>query len=148
VFEASAKEPFGKDFDKSEIEDNYMLGGGTFDHCKSANSYAMTDTKPWKSQLDVLVNGKSVGKYDLADDPADHRGILSWGSQPHTNRMLEAGSYGELFQINIPIELLQKDRKTVIRFVVPEETQNGGLAIYGKDFGRYPLDPTLVLKLK
>lgn len=148
VFEASSKEPFGKDFDKSEIEDNYMLGGGTFDHCKSANSYAMTDTKPWKSQLDVLVNGKSIGKQELADDPADHRGILSWGSQPHTNRMLEAGSYGELFQINIPVELLQKDRKAVIRFVVPEEAQNGGLAIYGKDFGRYPLDPTLVLKLK
>ena len=30
-----------------------------------------------------------------------------------------------------------------IRFTVPEETP-GGLALYGKEFGRYPLDPTLV----
>jgi hypothetical protein len=25
-------------------------------------------------------------------------------------------------------------------------TGEGGIAIYGKEFGRYPLDPTLVLK--
>ena len=148
VFEASAKEPFGKDLDDTEIEDNYMLGGGTFDHCKSPNSYAMTDTDPWKSKLEVLVNGDSVGVKELADDPADHRGILSWGSQPHVNRMSEGGSYGELINVDIPLETLKKGKTAVIRFVVPEEMKNGGLAIYGKDFGRYPLDPTLVLKMK
>ena len=148
VFEASAKEPFGKDLDDTEIEDNYMLGGGTFDHCKSPNSYAMTDTDPWKSKLEVLVNGDSVGVKELADDPADHRGILSWGSQPHVNRMSEGGSYGELIHVDIPLETLKKGKTAVIRFVVPEEMKNGGLAIYGKDFGRYPLDPTLVLKMK
>ena len=89
----------------------------------------------------------AIGKYELKDDPADHRGILSWGSQPNVNRICEAGSYGELVQMEIPTEAIGKDRNVVIRFTVPAES-DGGLAIYGKDFGRYPMDPTLVLRFK
>ena len=147
LFEASSKQPFGKDLDQSEIQDNFMLGGGTFDHCKSANAYAMTDEELWPSKVEVTVNGESIGEYALADDPADHRGILSWGSQPLNRRMSEGGSYGELIKMEIPVEVLTKSVVPVIRFTVPEDT-NGGLAIYGKDFGRYPLDPTLILKTK
>ena len=29
-----------------------------------------------------------------------------------------------------------------------DEAVPGGLAVYGEDFGRYPLDPTLVLTLR
>ncbi|MBP5486400.1 MAG: glycoside hydrolase family 2 [Bacteroidales bacterium] len=151
VFEASAKQLFGKDKEGDEIQGDYMLGKGTFDPCKSLNSYAMTDKVLWPSKMEVSINGAVIGKHDLADDPADHRGILSWGSQPNSRRMCEAGSYGELVRMNIPLnqipaEDILRSRTVVIRFSVPASDLDGGLAIYGKDFGRYPLDPTVILK--
>ena len=151
LFEASAKQKFGKDKEGNEIEGDYMLGKGTFDHCKSLNSYAMTDTTLWPSKLEVSVNGKVIAKHDLSDDPADHRGILSWGAQPAVREMREGGSYGELVKIDIPLTNLPyqeilKTKKVTLRFTVPAEDLDGGLAIYGKDFGRYPLDPTIIIK--
>ena len=146
VFEASAKQWFGKDREGGEIQGDYMLGKGTFDPCKSLNSYAMTDKVLWPSKLEVSVDGQVIGKYDLADDPADHRGILSWGSQTKERWMREAGSYGELVKMDIPASLLKGKEQVVIRFTTPADDLDGGLALYGKDFGRYPLDPTLVLK--
>ena len=153
VFEASAKEKFGKDKDEAEISGDYMLGGGTFDHCKSKNAYAMTDRRLWPSKLEVSVNGTVVGKTDLSDDPADHRGILSWGAQPAIYHISEGGSYGELVRMEIPfgklpVEEILKTRTVVLRFTVPESDLDGGLALYGKDFGRYPLDPTIVLECR
>ena len=136
----------GKDREGNEIQGDYMLGGGTFDPCKSLNSYAMTDKTLWPSKLEVSVDGKVIGKYDLADDPADHRGILSWGSQTKERWMREAGSYGELVKMAVPASLLKGKKQVVIRFTTPADDLDGGLALYGKDFGRYPLDPTLVLK--
>ena len=62
--------------------------------------------------------------------------------------MCESGSYGELVRVSVPAEALAKDRTLVIRISVPEDTPDGGLAIYGKDFGRYPLDPTLIIHRK
>ncbi|MBR5177026.1 MAG: glycoside hydrolase family 2 [Bacteroidales bacterium] len=152
VFEASAKEKFGKDKEGNEIDGDYMLGKGTFDHCKSLNSYAMTDTTLWPSKLEVSVNGKLIGKVDLKDDPADHRGILSWGAQPSKPEMREGGSYGELVKMEVPLNGLPvneilKTKQVKLRFTVPESDLDGGLAIYGKDFGRYPLDPTIVLNI-
>ena len=139
--------------DGNEIDGDYMLGKGTFDHCKSLNSYAMTDTTLWPSKLEVSVNGKVIGKVDLKDDPADHRGILSWGAQPAEREMREGGSYGELVKIDVPLNGLPvgeilKTRQVKLRFSVPAEDLDGGLAIYGKDFGRYPLDPTVIIKTK
>ena len=43
------------------------------------------------------------------------------------------------------IDRLKADGKITIRFEV-DATNAGGLAIYGKDFGRYPLDPTIVFE--
>ena len=151
VFEASAKQQFGKDKEGNEIQGDYMLGKGTFDPCKSLNSYAMTDNVLWPSKIVVSVNGAVIGEKDLADDPADHRGILSWGSQPNVRRMCEAGSYGELVRIkinpnDIPAGDILRTRTATLRITVPASEQGGGLAIYGKDFGRYPLDPSIVLK--
>ncbi|MBR5661278.1 MAG: glycoside hydrolase family 2 [Bacteroidales bacterium] len=151
LFEASAKEMFGKDKDGEEDKGDRMLGGGSYDHCKSPNSYAMTDTTFWPSKLTVSVNGKVIGKVDLKDDPADHRGILSWGAQPFVPEMREAGSYGELVRMDVPLNDLPyqeilRTKKVTLRFTVPAEDLDGGLAIYGKDFGRYPLDPTIIIR--
>lgn len=148
LFEASAKQLFGKDVSGSEIKGSYMLGGGTYDHCKSPNSYAMTDDDLWPSEVQVSINGIDAGTFVLPDDPADHRGALSWFSQPRDNWMREAGSYGTLISVDIPTETLSSGSLT-IRFSVPESAcsdKSGGLALYGKDFGRYPLDPTIVFE--
>ena len=150
VFEASSKQIFGKDIEGEEIEGDFMLGAGTFDHCKSPNSYAMTDDDLWASKVIVSVDGTEVGTVDLTDDPADHRGILSWGAQINERAMSESGSYGQLVKLDVPAELISGKESVTVRFAVPADVNSGmgGLALYGKDFGRYPLDPTLVIVSK
>lgn len=150
LFEASSKQVFGKDIRGGEIDGDFMLGAGTFDHCKSPNSYAMTDEVLWPSRVAVSVDGKEIGSVELADDPADHRGILSWGSQVNERAMSESGSYGQLVKFDVPAEALAGKKSVTIRFAVPADVNSGmgGLALYGKDFGRYPLDPTLVIVRK
>ena len=149
VFEAGSKQRFGKDINDGRSSDgDYMLGGGTFDRCKTRNAYAITDNECWKSLVVVSVNGKEAGAFNLDDDPADQRGLLSWCSQPNEKFLHEGGSYGQLITAEIPVDAITRTMK--VRFTVPDNFNGGrsGLAIYGKDFGRYPLDPTIVLTLK
>lgn len=146
IFEASAKQLFGKDSQGLEIINNdhdFMKGRGTFDPSMNKNSYPMTDQNVYPSMLKVKVNGTYCVDAYLPDDPADHRGILSWHSQPRNNTLHEAGSYGYLVEVPIPITHLKEGEPICIRLEVPEGT-TGGLALYGKNFGRYPLDPTLM----
>ena len=52
--------------------------------------------------------------------------------------------------IELPAEAIERaaaDGTLVLRLEV-DDALPGGLAIYGKDFGRYPLDPTLVFVMK
>jgi Glycosyl hydrolases family 2/Glycosyl hydrolases family 2, TIM barrel domain len=149
VVEASAKQLFAKDGEgNKKIEDNYMLGGGTAQPSLNPNAYPMTDETPFATTVNLTVNGTQAGNYVLADDPADHRGILSWHYQPKNRKLREAGSYGYLINAKIAPEALQKATQTgelVIKLAVEG---NGGLAIYGDKMGRYPINPTVVLELK
>ena len=148
VFEASAKKLHGKDRqDKSKLGGDYMRGRGTFDPSRNPNSYPMTDTYKYPTLVKVKVNGKVVDLFYLEDDPADHRGVLSWFSQAKDGKLREAGSYGYLLKSNIPLDLIRNspDSTLNIRFEV-DEGMPGGLAIYGKLFGRYALDPTLLIE--
>jgi hypothetical protein len=149
--EVSAKKLHGKDReDAGELGGDYMRGKGTFDPSRNPNAYPMTDEKTFSSLLRMYVNGQIVDEFYLPDDPADHRGVLSWHAQLKDRKLREAGSYGYLLETVIPDSLLHeslKDRKLKIRFEVPA-SYAGGMAIYGKDFGRYPLDPTLIFLLK
>ena len=151
VFEASAKQLFGKDrASAGQQEGDYMRGKGTFDPSLNPNSYPMTDTVRFPSAVRVRVNGTACGEFDLPDDPADHRGILSWHAQPHDRKLREAGSYGYLENATLPSSALTAAAgagELVIRFEV-DAALPGGLAIYGERFGRYPVDPTVVLTLK
>ena len=143
LFEAGAKTLFLKDVDESgRYEDvDYMRGAGKNNPCKSPNAYSMTDTEKWPSSVSVSVNGVEIGTAVLPDDPADHTGVLSWFAQPKERWMYEGGSHGYLISLDVPVEAVSKHM--TIRFTVPEDTP-GGLALYGREFGRYPLDPTLV----
>ena len=149
--EASAKQLFGKDREQEADDDgNYMRGAGLQDPSQNPNAYPMTDEERFPSAVTVQANGVGAGRYELADDPADHRGILSWHSQLRDRKLREAGSYGYLLEVPLPPEALRTAAETgtlELRLEVSEALP-GGLAIYGADFGRYPLDPSVVITLK
>lgn len=143
VVEASAKELFGKDMDDVYTNVDYMRGAGAEDPRKSQNAYAMSDQEMFPSMVKIIINGVSCGDTYLPDDPADHRGVLSWFAQPQNRKLSEAGSYGYPVERIVPVEALTEGQPIKIRMEVTEGV-DGGLAIYGKNFGRYPMDPTLV----
>ncbi|MEO7102668.1 MAG: glycoside hydrolase family 2, partial [Gemmatimonadaceae bacterium] len=148
IVEASSKQLFGKDRD-STVRDNgdYMRGGGLQDPSRNRNAYPMTDEKLFPSAITVRVNGEVAGRYDLTDDPADHRGILSWYSQKRDKFLREAGSYGQLLRVAIPASAVARAERSgeiVIRLEVGD-AMPGGLAVYGAHFGRYPVDPSVLL---
>ena len=148
--ELSAKQLFGKDREGASTSGgDFMRGRGTHDPSSNPNAYPMTDEAKFPSRVRVLVMGQPAGIYDLPDDSADHRGILSWHSQPRDRHLREAGSYGYLVSAPIPAKAIQQateKNELIVRLEV-DEALPGGVAIYGERFGRYPLDPTIILQL-
>jgi len=129
-----------KDLDKGVRDLDCMLGGGFADRSKNPNAYPQTSDVKWPGEVKVVVNGVVVKTQALPDDPADHRGVLSWFAQPRDRQLREAGSYGWLVEAEIPAEVIAKNPGAV---TVRLETEKGGLAVYGASFGRLPLDPTI-----
>ncbi len=150
VFEASAKQLFGKDREAYEAGGDYMRGRGAHDPSLNPNAYPMTDETRFASAVTVSFDGVASGTFELDDDPADHRGILSWHSQPRDRRLREAGSYGQLIEAPVPRDVLREAAERgelTVRLEVSEALPHG-LAIYGARFGRYPVDPTLKFVLR
>jgi hypothetical protein len=149
--EVSSKQLYGKDrADGGRIAGDFMRGKGTYDPSLNPNAYPMTDGRTFRSAVTVRVNGVIAGRDTLDRDPADHRGILSWHFQQHDRRLREAGSYGRLLRVTVPrpaIERAAAAGTLVIRLEV-DPSLPGGLAIYGRHFGRYPFDPTIVFVSK
>ena len=140
LFEAelSAKRLNGKDagekFVRAGLDD--MLGGGTTCRSKNPNSYPQTSaTDKHPATVKVYVNGKRAATQVLPDDPADHRGILSWLAQPWNRTLREAGSYGWRVTAKVPASAV-KNGKVTIRL-----ESDDGLAVYGPRFGRLPFGP-------
>ncbi|MBN2325725.1 MAG: glycoside hydrolase family 2 [Candidatus Omnitrophica bacterium] len=145
--ELSAKQLFGKDRqDAGKLEGDYMRGRGTHDPSRNPNAYPMTDETRYPGMARIQANGQTVGVFELPDDPADHRGILSWHSQRRDRKLREAGSYGYLVSASIPQDALKKafEVKEIVLRLEADEALPRGLAIYGERFGRYPLDPSLI----
>jgi hypothetical protein len=150
VAELGAKQLFGKDrIGKGRVQGDFMLGGGTHDPGLNPNAYPMTDGVRYASAVRIVVNSIALGSFDLPDDPADHRGLLSWHAQKRDGRLDEAGSYGTLVSASVPAEALREAARSGelrVRLEV-DAALPGGLAVYGEGSGRYPLDPTVVLTL-
>jgi hypothetical protein len=119
---------------------DYMLGGGASDRSKNPNSYPQTCDVKFPANLKVIIDGKVVSEQVLPDDPADHRGILSWFSQLRDRKMREAGSYGYLVEVPVAADQV-KNGKVKIRL-----ESDAGLGVYGPRFGRYPLAPAVMPK--
>jgi hypothetical protein len=150
LVEASAKRLNGKDRDTTVAGGDYMRGGGFHDRSANKNSYPMTSAYKYPSAVTVRVNGQFAARRELADDPADSRGILSWNAQLYDRTLHEAGSYGELLRIPLSATAIAESARTgeiVIRMEVSDALA-GGLAIYGARFGRYPIDPTVLFVLR
>lgn len=144
-FEAGAKRILQKDrhiVGKAEVDGAFMRGylvdRGAFD-----NSYWMTDETRFPSTVEVEVDGHVIDTLYLHNDWADARGLLSWNAQP-TDRLLdEAGSYGEAQRVEIPSRLLPtitQEGRFSLTFRVKG---NGGLALYGRESGRYAYGLTI-----
>lgn len=112
--------------------------------------YPQTDGKKFPTTVEVSINGVKVANWELPDDPADARGVLShW-------RGIERGSYGYLMRAELPMDThegvairnrVAETGQLVIRFTVPwNAVHRGGIAIYGETMGCYPVEPTLLLK--
>ncbi|HDY90191.1 MAG TPA: hypothetical protein ENH82_18985 [bacterium] len=121
----------------------------------SPNSYPMTDEYRHSSEVTITLNDLDANTVFLKDDPADHRGLLSWINQKrgtYSWRLDEAGSYGYLVQGSFSSEAIQKAAEEGIiriKLAVNESSEkSGGLAVYGEQFGRFPVDPTLIIRLK
>jgi len=112
--------------------------------------YPQTDGKKFPTTVEVSLNGVKVATWDLPDDPADARGVLShW-------RGIERGSYGYLMRAEINLNTPEgvaivnrwwESGQLVVRFAVPwNAVHRGGVAIYGETMGCYPVEPTVLLK--
>ena len=148
LFELGAKELFAKDREQRENTDlDYMLGAKASPSA-NPNAYPMTDEVLFPSDIDILVNGQKVLSTRLPDDPADHRGVLSWHHQLKDRKLREAGSYGYLIRVPLSAAVWKAARQKGSITVRLQTKGKGGLAVYGKNFGRYPIDPSLVVKTK
>lgn len=145
LVELSAKELFVKDQEDYEDSQDFMKGSRVSPSA-NPNSYPMTDETLFPSEISVIIGDEKVYSTVLADDPADHRGVLSWHHQLKDKRLREAGSYGYLVKVPIKKRLLDAAMKEGALKVKIQTEAEGGIAVYGKEFGRYTLDPSLVLR--
>ncbi|WP_242155609.1 glycoside hydrolase family 2 protein [Aestuariivivens sediminis] len=145
IIELSAKELFVKDYaDYNENQD--FMKGSRVANSSNPNAYPMTDETKFSSEVVVSVNGSKVMDVVLEDDPADHRGVLSWHNQLRDGKLREPGSYGYLVKVPISKSTLKTLQKEGDPLVITFQTKgDGGIAVYGKDFGRYAINPALVI---
>jgi hypothetical protein len=103
-----------------------------------------TDSFAQPSALRVLLNGVPVYRSILPNHPHDARGALSYlrGAR---------GAYGYLMHATVENVLLDEVKARMkgnhLRFrcqVGRDEEQQGGLTVYSRDCGRYPIGPTLI----
>ena len=147
LIEASAKELFVKDQQEFDQNQDYMRGS-VVAPSSNPNAYPMTDKTFFPSKIAIDIQGKTVLRATLQDDPADHRGVLSWHHQLRDKKLREAGSYGYLLEIPLKKRQLRAALKAGNLKIRIKTEGSSGIAIYGKEFGRYPLDPSLVIKMK
>jgi hypothetical protein len=141
VVELSSKPLLDKDKDKAVMgEQNYMLGSRVSPHL-NPNAYPMTDEQKNPSKVDIQIAGAHMLSRTLADDPADHRGVLSWHYQLKDKKLREAGTYGERIEVPVPINLLKRAAQK--GYIDIKISADQGIAVFGDRFGRYPIKPSI-----
>ncbi|GET20580.1 glycoside hydrolase family 2 protein [Prolixibacter denitrificans] len=116
------------------------------------NSYPQTDENKHPGLLSISIDGKPLNQILLEDDPADHRGMLSWMNQKAGDKwgentgkkwMLdEAGSYGYLVTVGLSLDEVKEAMKNGF-LTIRLTSEKGGLSVYGAESGRYPVEPQI-----
>lgn len=146
-FEAGAKVQLAKDANGAlpNSEGADFMQGYKMDPGTNHNSYFMTDEKCFPSRLTVLTEGVAAAEVTLPDDPADCNGVLSWHYQGRERYLDEAGSYGYLVKVPVAGEALEAAKKRgSLRLEL--KCDKGGLALYGRNAGRYAMDIEVIAK--
>ncbi|MHB9028827.1 MAG: glycoside hydrolase family 2 protein [Candidatus Latescibacterota bacterium] len=151
IAELAARTVQGKDMADSHVSMGIeQVSAKGVDPGHNPNSYPMTDTTRHPSKATITLNGLEPQVVELEDDPADHRGVLSWLAQKEDGNLREAGSYGYLVRVKFSPEAAAKAAKEgalVVRLAVNEAGEHsGGLCVYGEKFGRYPVEPTVLIQ--
>jgi hypothetical protein len=154
IAELSSRPRLGRDMAEAKGVDvgvaglNLMRGDGSKDRSANPNAYPMTDVDRNPSAVFVDVEGTRVARVVLPDDPADHRGVLSWHAQLRDKKLRDAGTHGTLIDVVIPVQRIRgaEQRGHVDLRLAVDPATSGGLAVYGARFGRYPLSPTLLVR--
>lgn len=105
------------------------------------------------SDLTVSVNGVEVDTVYLPDNPRDIRGTLTLDKFIYANKANSAGDFGYLVNLNVSAEQLSAIKATLadsneikVTYEVKEDAANrNGLRIYASTYGRYAVNPTLIL---
>lgn len=103
------------------------------------------------SDLTVSVNDVEVDTVYLPDNPRDMRGTLTL-DEPY-NGQTSAGDFGYLVNLHISDDQLEAikatlddSREITVTYQVKDDAQNqNGLRIYSSTYGRYAVNPTLIL---
>jgi predicted transcriptional regulator len=148
LVELSAKTLFEKDKNDNFNRDQDYMKGDVVYSSSNPNAYPMTDATLFSSDVSIYLNGVKATTVTLPDDPADHRGVLSWHHQLMDRKLREAGSYGYMIKVPVSKSVLKTTVKTGHLAIKLQTNGSGGIAVYGKQFGRYPFDPSLVVVLK
>jgi predicted transcriptional regulator len=112
----------------------------------------------WPSDITFTVNDKQVGTWTCPGNYSDVRGKLtpSWWNENFSQygllKYLRVNQYGTSIDgdriSDISIEDLHLDDSPFLKLrigVLPEAKNQGGLTIFGRDFGNHPQDITLSL---
>ncbi len=108
----------------------------------SADGHASGDDAP---DVGVSLWDHEVWRIPLPVDPADSRGVLSH------HRRFRQGSYGELVRARVDLKRLPSLREDLylqesFPLVLRMDEPQMGLIVYGRQLGRYMVDPTLILQ--
>lgn len=107
--------------------------------------YPQTQTRKHAGTINVRLMDRELWQFELPDDPADSRGVLSHQARYHH------GSYGYLVRRRVDLTQNVALREAMIgdpilKVAFRTADDGAGLSIYGRRLGRYPIDPTLIIQ--
>ncbi|MEE8451875.1 MAG: sugar-binding domain-containing protein [Thermoguttaceae bacterium] len=107
--------------------------------------YPQTQPSKHVGGASVYLMDRELWQFELPDDPADSRGVLSHQARYHH------GSYGYLVRRKADLTHNVALREAMIgdpilKLRVQTTSDGSGLSIYGQRLGRYPIDPTLIIQ--
>ncbi len=128
------------------------MTGTDKNHSSYSSEFSQTaEGRAVASDMTVSVNGIEIGTVYLPDNPRDMRGTLSLNA-PY-NGATSAGDFGYLVNLSVSREKLAEIKAAMgeskvmkVTYAVKADAANqNGLRIYNSVYGRYAVNPTIIL---